>query len=171
MLTCRNTQEVRMKASADWLQAPYSLIRFDALTSMVAELVEWHESQPSCLSGSEPDWLSVSGNTRVRRHGSAVNLVSVLNQVPDATSSEYEIIFKGERAFSWVEYVWQSMHRDQQLEQGLTEVELPTSCLNELMAFHTSRNTAWLQRFRRISGHESRAEINEVGIVAELDCL
>ncbi len=169
-----------MEARAGKVNQQHSAIGFVELTSMVSELMtvfertqadEWvdHEHLTS-------DWVSPSALTRVVRHGSSASLHSVLNQIPDAISAEFEVIHYGIRVFSWREYLWPHLQGSNTCQDGSGQVELPATCLYELMAFHQEHGTSWLRRYRSTMAKDlpwgnRRMKVNEVGIVAQPDWL
>ena len=150
------------------------------LTSMVSELMtafertqadEWieHEQLTS-------DWISPSALTRVVRHGSSASLHSVLNQTPDAISAEFEVIHCGHRVFSWCEYLWPHLQDSDTCPDRGGQVELPATCLYELMAFHQKHGTSWLRRYRSsmisdLPRGNRRMKVNEIGVVTQPDWL
>lgn len=169
-----------MEARAGKVNKQQYAIGFVELTSMVSELMtvferlqadEWvdHEQLTS-------DWISPSAQTRVVRHGSSASLHSVLNQTPDAISAEFEVIHNGLRAFSWCEYLWPHLQNSDTCPDRSGLVELPATCLYELMAFHQEHGTSWLRRYRSSMAEDlpwsnRRMKIDKIGIVAQPDWL
>ncbi len=160
-----------MVSRAGWVQQQRTGISFDELTSMVAELVVCHEAAAALEttraasvieSSTEPqwatDWCSASGRTRVVRHGSSASLHSVLNQVPDAISAEYDVLFLDACVFSWCDYLWPHLNPSDAHRYPDGMVYMPDACLTELMNFHVQHNTAWLRRFHHQSCRESGLE-------------
>ena len=169
-----------MEARAGKVNQQQSSIGFVELTSMVSELMtvferlqadEWldHEQLSS-------DWISPSALTRVVRHGSSAALFSVLNQTPDAISAEFEVIHCGLRVFSWCEYLWPHLQDCDTGQNQNGQVELPATCVYELMAFHEQYGTSWLRRYRsammkELPWSDGRMQIDKVSIVAQPDWL
>ena len=169
-----------MDSRAAWLQQQQSCIGFDELTSMVSELMSLfvrEQDHASAANDTEsPDWISPSGLTRVVRHGSSAALHNVLNQVPDAVAAEYEVIHCDILEFSWCEYLWPHLQRSNASQRQAIQINLPTTCLVELMHFHEQQDTSWLRRYRlanpvtSLAGSGSRrTQVNKVGIVAKPD--
>jgi len=170
-----------MEGRAAWIQQQQSCIGFDELTSMVSELMghfEREQDQDRACSREEhltSDWISPSGLTRVVRHGSSAALHSVLNQVPDAISAEFEVIHCGTKVFTWCEYLWPHLQRNNGCQRRSGQISLPTSCLVELMEFHERHETSWLRRYQHanpeisLTWTERRVKINKVGVVAKPD--
>ena len=169
-----------MEARAGKVNQQHSAIGFVELTSMVAELMtvfertqadEWVDREQLTS-----DWVSPSGLTRVVRHGSSASLHSVLIQTPDAISAEFEVIHCGLRVFSWCEYLWPHLHNGDKSHEGGGQVQLPATCLYELMAYHHEHGTSWIRRYRssmmnELPWSDRRMKVNEVGIVAQPDWL
>lgn len=164
-----------MEGRAIWIHQQQSRIGFDELSSMVSELMGIFEREESVSrDAGSSDWVSPSGVTRVVRHGSSAVLHSVLNQVPDAISTEYEVIHHGVMVFSWCEYLWPHLQRGNLCQRRAGQIKLPSLCLAELMYFHEQYDTSWLRRYRFVNSDDSTrpdilTEVDEVGVVAEGD--
>ena len=163
-----------MKVSAAWMQQRQSVISFDELSSMVSELManfERHSVEQATQNGFwSPDWVSPSCRTRVIRHGSSASLHSVLMQVPDTISAEYEVLHRGLRVCTWCEYLW-PQHRGDRQELHSAKHYLPQDCLDELMNFHVQNNTHWLTCYRRKLRTDRAIEIDKVGVVTQANCI
>ena len=163
-----------MKVSAGWMQQRQSVIGFDELSSMVLELMANFERQSveqvMRTDSWSPDWLSPSFRTRVIRHGSRASLHSVLMQVPDTISAEYEVLHRGLRVFTWCEYLW-PQHRDERQELHSAKLHLPQDCLDELMDFHVQNNTHWLACYQRKLRTQRAIEIDKIGVVTQANCI
>lgn len=167
-----------MKGRAGRVNQQKSNIGFVELTSMVSELMTVFERTQAdeCVDNDQltSDWVSPSTLTRVVRHGSSASLHSVLNQIPDAIAAEFEVIHAGIRVFSWCDYLWPHLQHSDNGQDRSGQIQLPATCLYELMAFHQERGTSWLRRYRslmmkELPWNESRIEIDKVGIVTQSD--
>lgn len=158
-----------MEGNTGWVQQRQSGIGFNELTSMIAELVAQFEKSPTTNITHSPDWVSPSTRTRVIRHGSSSSLFSVLNQVPSATSAEYELLFRGVQVFTWSEYLWPHLHQSDARRSRSLMVYLPQSCLTELMEYHVQNNTHWLQRYRTKLQSDRAIEIDKISVVTQTD--
>lgn len=164
-----------MEGRATWIHQQQSRIGFDELSSMVSELVSLFEREESASRDIDAsDWVSPSGLTRVVRHGSSAALNSVLNQVPDAISTEYEVIHCGVMVFSWCEYLWPHLQRGNVCQRSVGQISLPSTCITELMEFHEQHDSSWLRRYYLANPEESswsgvRVKVDEIGVVAESD--
>ena len=146
-----------MEGTAHWVQSAQSVMDYGVLTSMVAELMHYHEVLTDECQAEErvvkADWTSPSGDTQVRRHGSSASVQSLLIQVPDAIRAEYEVIYQGRKVFSWREYLWPHLQVDAHGDTAMPQLILPTACLAELMQFHQLHATQWLSRFENAQVH------------------
>ncbi|ASJ70138.1 hypothetical protein [Granulosicoccus antarcticus] len=167
-----------MEVMPAWIQQQESVIGFVELTSMVSELMVVFEGEQSDdwaeegQSGS--DWVSPSTLTRVIRHGSSASLHSVLNQVPDAVSAEFEVIHDNSKVFSWCEYLWPHLRSRELVQERSEQIKIPVKCFYEMMSFHQERSTSWLRRYRSLMNEElslrdCRIEVDKVGVVAQPD--
>lgn len=166
-----------MEGEANWMQQQQSVIAYDALTSMVAELMTVFElaaagwatpengdsDTPEDIDEDFPghDWVSPSKLTRVIRHGSSASLYNLLNQIPNAIAEEFDVIHCGVKVVSWKEYRWPQLQSCDSLRYPSGQVSIPILCLNELMQFHETNATSWLRRFR-LSGYNHVAAANRI---------
>lgn len=151
-----------MESRSAWVQQHRSGISFDELSSMVAELVTWFESEHRAAApANAADWQSPSARTRVVRNGSSASLHSLLNQVPDAVAAEYYVLYLGTRVFTWREYLWPHLNSSDANRFADGMVYLPEDCLNELMDFHVRNDTPWLRRFRNQPRHHRQSPVYE----------
>lgn len=160
-----------MEGNTGWMQHRQSGIGFTELTSMVAELVSQFEQKQNADNTHSPDWVSTSTRTRVIRHGSSSSLSSLLNQVPNAISAEYEVLYRGDQVFTWSEYLWPHLCQSDARHNRSRTVYLPQSCLNELMGFHEQHNTLWLQRYRQQLRRDRAIEIDKISVVTKPNCI
>lgn len=159
-----------MAVTAGWMQQNQSGISFDELSSLIAELVACFEQQQVDYPTSHADWISPSSRTQVIRHGCSTFLNSVLNQAADTVSAEYEVLYRGSRVFTWQEYLWPQLRKDNQ-DYRNSKIYLPQGCLDELMAFHVANDTLWLKRYRCKLQSSRAIEIDKVGVVAQANCI
>jgi hypothetical protein len=160
-----------MERKAGWVQQRQSGIGFNELSSMVAELVSQFEQRRNIDNVHTPDWVSPSTRTNIIRHGSSSSLYSLLNQVPSAVSSEYEVLYRGAQVFTWSEYLWPHLQQSDARHNRSRTVYLPQSCLNELMDFHVRNNTPWLQRYQIKLRRDRAIEIDKISVMAQSYCI
>lgn len=167
-----------MEVMPGWIHQQESVIGFVELTSMVSELMvvfERAQSDDWVEDGQlNSDWVSPSTLTRIVRHGSSASLHSVLNQVPDAVSAEFEVIHDNNRVFSWCEYLWPHLQSSELVQDRCEQIKIPVKCFYEMMSFHQERSTCWFRRYRSLmnedlSWRDGRIEVDKVGVVAQPD--
>lgn len=146
---------------------------------MVSELA-LHFERHSANDLETFDWVSPSGRTQIVCCGSRLSLHQVFNQDAKDVVAEYMLQHDGGLLFSAVQYRWpymQSSHRsplrapsqsqdDDETFSAETSVSIPSQCMNELLAYHTSFQTGWLLRYRASERLADRSQIDKVGIVA-----
>ncbi|MFK8081315.1 MAG: hypothetical protein AB8B97_13590 [Granulosicoccus sp.] len=152
---------------ADQRQQTVSEINSDVLSSMIAELVRHQEEQ---LTGSEqnPDWQSPSRRTQIIKYGSGACLFNILNQSPDVVEAEYQLTFDARPVFCWLDFRWPHLQAARKTT-SFRKIKLPKTCVDELMQYHIQANTSWLGRYRNSLHSDRTAQVNEVGVVTELD--
>ena len=160
-----------MEGNTGWVQQRQSGIGFNALTSMVAELVSQFEQSQIPDNTHSPDWVSPSTRTRIVRHGSSSSLSSLLNQVPSAISAEYEVLYRSVQVFTWSEYLWPHLHQSDARYNRSRTVYVPQSCLCELMDFHAQNQTPWLQRYKAQLRRDRAVEIDKISVMAQPNCI
>lgn len=151
-------------------QLPVSGLDNDVLSSMIVELVchyQGHDAQDE----QSLDWQSPSRRTRVVCYANRSSLYNVLHQVPDAIAAEYQLYHRGEVVYSWREYRWPHLRSEHATTGGEQQIHIPRNCLDELMRFHVDADTGWLMRYRHRLQRDRGIKINEVGVMAESDCL
>lgn len=153
-----------MEGKSGWIRHQQSLVDYEVLSSMVAELMTEYESSlavdspvdtPASAHATigindtivDHDWVSLSGLTRVIRHGSSASLSALLNQMPDAVAEEFQVIHCGKLVFSFCNYRWQQRQREELLARTSSSISLPMLCLVELLHYHKVRMTSWQRRY------------------------
>jgi len=124
----------------------------DEMALSVSQLVEIFEASADYDSQTKPDWVSMSGLTKVVRNGHSAFATRSLAQQPDAVFAEYVVLHRDVVVFTYKDYVWPDLAQSEPVTQACL---IPALCFQELLNFHRCHDTRWYGEYRELHSEDA----------------